>query len=449
MYHRCTLRLLSLTLLFNCLSGSWAFQRSLKHGSSEATPNVFTEDIAHGAGLANSSAADGLHSLQKEFSKVWSSLGNQTQEWYDDIFGEPKARTVSAVGNTQLSDWIRLALIVIGLMLLDSCFLQPWFAGRCEFHDHLGMLCFWVLVGLGFNAFVYVTAGEIEATNWMTGYLLEWLLSMDNLFVFHLIFKTYSVPSVALHKALFVGILGACVLRIFAFAALTELLSLTKWIRFGMGLFLIVSGVGALREDDDDDDVSECAAVHWLRKLMGPRLLDRYEGSSVFVQEHGQICATLLLPVILCLEVTDIIFAVDSISAKAAQIPNYYISYSSSVIAMFGLRAAFFVLEDAVQAFDLLKYGLCVILCFIGLELVTSDFVKLPASQVCIVISCVFFVSIAASLWKAKAAARDQSIALAKVIKALEAASVNLNKSKDCPFKISEQTAETRMEALP
>jgi len=115
-------------------------------------------------------------------------------------------------------------------------------------------------------------------------------------------------------------------------------------------------------------------------------------------RDDGSLRATLLVPVIFCLEITDVFFAVDSVSAKVAQIPNYYIAYSSSVIAIFGLRAMFFVIQDLVDYFDLVKYGLCLILVFIGIELMIADFVKLPSHAVCVVIISVFLVCIAGSM---------------------------------------------------
>jgi len=230
---------------------------------------------------------------------------------------------------------------------------------------------------------------------------LEWLLSLDNLFVFHLIFRTYNTPRELLHKALFIGIVGAVVFRMVFFMALTGLLRLFKWVRFFFGILLIYSGIQAARGDDEEEDVSNTIAVRMLKRCLGSHLMEGYDTQEhcLFVRgEDGRLKATLLVVVVFCLEMTDIFFAVDSVSAKVAQIPHFYISYSSSVIAIFGLRAMFFLVQDMVDSFDLMKYGLCFILVFIGIELMIADWVQLPAHVVCVVIVSVFLVAAAGSV---------------------------------------------------
>lgn len=266
---------------------------------------------------------------------------------------------------------------------------------------HLVVLVFWVLMGFVFNGVVWYRRGQEDAFHWLTGYVLEWLLSLDNIFIFCLIFRTYSTPRVLLHKALFLGILGAVVFRMMFFMVLTYLLHMVQWVRFVFGILLIYSGVQAARDDDGEEDVSNTVAVQLFKRCLGSRLLESYDlrGHSLFVRgEDGRLRATLLVLVIVCLEFTDIFFAIDSVSAKVAQIPDYYIAYSSSVIAIFGLRAMFFVVQDMVDSFDLMKYGLCLILVFIGIELMISDWVQLPAHVVCVVIVSVFAVGVAGSV---------------------------------------------------
>lgn len=272
--------------------------------------------------------------------------------------------------------------------------------------SHLCVLAFWVATAAVFNAIVFMRQGEYLGFEWLNGYALEWLLSMDNLFVFHLIFQIYNTPKPLLHKALFLGILGAAVFRMAFFMAISSLLHLVHWVRFVFGVLLIYSGIQAARDNDDEQDVSTTQAVSFLKSCLGSRLLTTYDlhTKSLFVMQDGKLCCTLLVPVIFCLELTDIVFAIDSVSAKVAQIPNYYIAYSSSVLAIFGLRAMFFIIRDLVDYFDMLKYGLCFILVFIGVELMVSDYVKLPAQVVCVVILSVFLVCVASSkLLKSKA----------------------------------------------
>lgn len=330
------------------------------------------------------------------------SLGEEIQ-WHGDIFAHPKERLqvgdegIHFFHTASKEDWSILFVTILILMLVDFCWLRHVTGGTIRMN--MFVLCVWISIGVVFNALVWVRKGREAGIMWCSGYLLEWLLSMDNLFVFHLVFRVYATPKELLHKALFLGIIGAAVFRMFFFMALASLLHLVHWFRFVFGVLLIWSGIQAAREDEDEVDVANLKPVQWLKRLLGSRLTESYdiEEKQIFVRKDGQMQATLMVPVIFCLELTDILFAVDSVSAKVAQIPNYYLAYSSSVIAMFGLRAMFFILRDMVDFFDLLKYGLCFILVFIGFELLLEDYVKLPAQVVCVVIFSVFLVCISGS----------------------------------------------------
>mmetsp|Transcript_73710 Transcript_73710/g.130741 ORF Transcript_73710/g.130741 Transcript_73710/m.130741 type:complete len:457 (-) Transcript_73710:133-1503(-) len=318
----------------------------------------------------------------------------ETMQWHGDVFGKPKERDLgwTFFKMTDQTEWIILGVAVIVLMLLDQFVIR-------HFTGNIACLSFWIFLAGIFNLIVWYRQGREAGLMWFSGYFLEWLLSMDNLFVFVLIFRVYATPKQLLHKALFLGIFGAVIFRMMFFVALSSLLHMLHWFRFVFGGLLIYSGIQAARDDDDDMDPSELWIVRGLKHCLGPRLSEKYdiENLSLFVWEDGKAQATLLVPVIVCLEVTDILFAVDSVSAKVAQIPDYYLAYSSSVVAMFGLRAMFFIIEDLVGCFELLKYGLCFILVFIGVELMVEDYVKLPAQVVCVVIFSVFLVCTAGS----------------------------------------------------
>jgi len=164
---------------------------------------------------------------------------------------------------------------------------------------------------------------------------------------------------------------------------------------------LIWSGIEAARKVDDDMDVEDTLLVRSLRYMCGNRIRKDYdleERRLVSWDEQGRLQITMLLVVIICLEVTDVLFAIDSVSAKVAQVPNQYLAFSSSVIAMFGLRAMFFVVRDLVHMFELLSYGLCIILVFIGVELVLSHWLELQSATVCVVILAIFGVCMLASV---------------------------------------------------
>lgn len=326
-------------------------------------------------------------------------------QWYGDIFGQPRYRNETDVGlsvfrGSHKKEWGLLGIVVVLLLIIDFCCLKRIKGSSRKVH--IGVLSFWVFCGFVYNSIVFARQGMDKAILWCSGYFLEWLLSMDNLFVFHLIFTVYATPKKLLHKALFMGIIGAIGFRMIFFMALASLLHLVHWFRFVFGALLIFSGIQAARDGDSEVDISNLCCVRWLKWCLGDRLAERYDldEGRMFVVEDGKIIATLLALVVFCLELTDVIFAVDSVSAKVAEIPDYYIAYSSSVLAMFGLRAMFFILHDLVDAFDMLKYGLCFILVFIGIELLVEDFVRLPTQVVCIIILSVFLVCTAGSTAK-------------------------------------------------
>jgi len=336
--------------------------------------------------------------------------------WYTAIF--PRIARAAPDGDEGLNffkaapvgSWMFLLGTCVALCLLD-CFVLARFPST--FRWHAAAVGFWVLAAVGFNLVVLVIEGRQSAFQWATGYLLEWMLSMDNLFVFHLVFTAYKTPADQIHKAAFVGILGAVIMRMVFFMVVSTLLNLFGWIRYPFGALLIYSGVEAARSEDDDDmDPSETRLVKGLSQLLGPRLVEKYdtEGSMLVWNADGRWQVTLLVMVIACLEFTDVLFALDSVSAKVAQIPDQFLAFSSTVLAMFGLRSMFFIIKDLVDMFELLKYGLCVILVFIGLNLILGQFVHLHAPVIFCMIFAVFTICIVASTaMQAKARSRQNS----------------------------------------
>mmetsp|Transcript_43781 Transcript_43781/g.115470 ORF Transcript_43781/g.115470 Transcript_43781/m.115470 type:complete len:550 (+) Transcript_43781:155-1804(+) len=319
-------------------------------------------------------------------AKTWGGLCSKLGAKFHSLTGE----------QDQTLTWEEFRCFYINELLSNSG--AP--KSMASLRTHGGILLFWLLIAAAFNGLVWFRRGSDAGFEWCTGYLLEWILSLDNLFVFHLIFQAYATPRALLHKALFYGIFGAAIFRMCMFMVLASLLHLVHWVRFAFGALLIYSGLQAASGiDDESDEVADNMAVRLLKRCLGSRLLDRYDcvGQRLLVWESGQWRATLLVLVIALLELTDVVFAVDSVSAKVAQIPDYYIAYSSSVIAMFGLRAMFFIIQDLVDYFELLKFGLCLILVFIGFELMASDYIKLDPQAVCVMFLAVFAMCVAGS----------------------------------------------------
>jgi len=280
-----------------------------------------------------------------------------------------------------------LFVVVITLICLDAFIARR--VNIASVKTHACMVAFWITCGLAYNVIYGMRHGARDGVDWFVGYALEWMLSLDNLFAFQFIMRAYSAPPAIQHKALFCGVLGAMVWRLLMFFAIGFLMHSIHYVQFVFGFILIYQGVQALRGDDEDTDPNEMLFIRGLKMCLGSRLLDSYdlENHRVFVwDENGRLCATLMVPLIFCIELSDLIFAVDSVSAKVAQIPNQYIAYSSSVLALLGLRAMYFVIDDLVRYFDQLKYGVCFILVFIGGELMISGRYQLPEWVVCIVI---------------------------------------------------------------
>jgi len=267
---------------------------------------------------------------------------------------------------------------------------------------HLAAIVFWFGVAGAFNVWIGTDMGRGSALEWCSGYFLEWILGIDNLFVFHMLFHRYKTPRSQIHKALFVGIVGALFLRLVFFMVLSTLLHVFHWIRVPFGLMLVWSGIETAKGDTGDSStkLEDLPLVWFAKKLLGARFFEGYskENNMVVYGESGEWKVTMLLVVVCSLEVTDTLFAIDSVSAKLSQIPNQYLAFSSSMVAMFGLRAMFFLVEDLVDMFCLLPYGLCLILVFIGFQLVFAPWIHLTASTVFVLIVSVLVTCIAGSV---------------------------------------------------
>lgn len=290
-----------------------------------------------------------------------------------------------------LTDWLILLFVCIGLFLLDYFVIQRF---ASSFKMHLVILAFWVLAAAAYGVLTVYRFGKVQGYEWLTGYLLEWLLSLDNLFVFHLVFETYQTPPAQTHKAVMIGIMGAVIIRMVFFLVVFELLHYFYWIRYPFGALLIWSGIqAAMSGADEDEDVKDTYIVRGCRYVLGERLVEEYDPDQRMITwKKGQMQVTLLAMVVAILELSDVVFALDSVSAKIAQVPHQFIAFSSTCLAMFGLRSMFFIIKDLVEMFELLQYGLCLILVWIGLQLMFSRYVHLPASATCTIIAAVFIV---------------------------------------------------------
>ncbi|WP_151088101.1 TerC family protein [Hymenobacter baengnokdamensis] len=276
--------------------------------------------------------------------------------------------------------WILFNLLIIGLLLLDLLVLNRR-AHAVKLREALGWSIFWITLSLGFNFLVYRTMGHEAGLQWLTGYLIEKALSIDNLFVFLLIFTYFKVPAEYQHRILFWGVLGALVLRGIFILAGAALLVKFHFLLYILGAFLVYTGVRMALSGSDEPEIepNNNPVVRLLsRHLPITRQLD---GGRFFTRRDGLRFATPLLVVLVMIETTDVVFAADSIPAILAVSRNTFVVYTSNVFALLGLRALYFALASLMTLFHYLHYGLALILVFIGGKLLTDDLLRVQFNR--------------------------------------------------------------------
>ncbi|MDZ4746689.1 MAG: TerC family protein [bacterium] len=233
--------------------------------------------------------------------------------------------------------------------------------------EALGWTAFWVGLALAFNAFVWQFKGAVAAKEFFAGYLLEQSLSVDNIFVIILILRYFKVDPRYQHKVLFWGIVGALVMRGTMIALGSALINSFDWIFFVFGAFLVYTGIRMAYHNEEDADLADNFVVRLSRKFL--RITQHYHADAFTLRKDGLRYFTPLFVVVLVVEVTDLVFAVDSIPAIFAITKDPFIVFTSNVFAVMGLRSLFFAVAGAMDHFKYLKYGLSVILCFIGVKM--------------------------------------------------------------------------------
>lgn len=234
---------------------------------------------------------------------------------------------------------------------------------------------FWIALALAFNYLLYVFAGKALALEFMTAYLLEKSLSVDNLFVFVLLFSSFAVPPAYRHKVLFWGVIGAIVMRgffIFAGLSLVEYFHASFYL---LGAFLIYGAIKSLSQEEDGVDWQNSRWYKVLRRFVP--LVPEYHQDNFWIREKGKLLFTPLFVALVSIEISDLVFAADSIPAILSISTNPFIVYTSNIFAILGLRALYFVLEGTLHHFHLLKYGLAAILVFVGLKMLLIDLIHI------------------------------------------------------------------------
>ena len=264
----------------------------------------------------------------------------------------------------------------------------------------------WVTLALAFAAGLSWRADAATALTFLTGYVIEQSLSVDNIFVIVMIFAYFEIPAKYQHRVLFWGIIGALVMRGAFIAAGAALLQRFHWIIYVFGGLLILTGVRMAVRPEEDFDGERSPVMRLARRVLP--LTDRYDGQKFFTTQGARRVATPLFLVLLLVEVTDLIFAVDSIPAIFAVTRDPFLVYTSNVFAILGLRSLYFLLAGVVHQFHYLRYGLAVILVFVGTKMVAADAITIPIVVSLLIILGVLAISIIASLMRPREAAAER-----------------------------------------
>lgn len=291
--------------------------------------------------------------------------------------------------------WVIFNLFILAMLVLDlKVFHRKPHAIKMK--EALGWSAFWIILALLFNVGIYFVLGPQTGLEFLTGYLIEKSLSIDNIFVFLLIFSYFRVPAPYQHKVLFWGIVGALVFRVIFISLGVVLLHRFNWIVYVFGAFLILSGIKLALEKNKEVHPEKNPVLRLFRRLMP--VSNHYEGPRFFIKEGRRRVATPLFVVLLVIETTDIVFAVDSIPAILAVTQDPFIVYSSNAFAILGLRALYFAMGDLMRLFHHLHYGLAAILAFVGGKMLLTDLYKIPVEIALGVVGGILILSVASSL---------------------------------------------------
>ena len=297
-------------------------------------------------------------------------------------------------GSTWL--WVGFSVFILTMLSLDLGLLNRK-AHTIKYREAWIWTVVWVTLALIFSSLVFLTQGTNRGIDFLTGYIIELSLSVDNLFVFILIFSYFKVPSRFQHRVLFWGVMGALVMRLTMIFIGATLIERFHWIIYIFGAFLVYTGVKMFKEEETDIQPEHNPVVRIVTRFLP--IARYYDESKFFTKVNGRTTGTLLLLVLIVVEFTDLVFAVDSIPAIFGITTNTFIVYTSNVFAILGLRSMYFLLAGVVDKFKYLRAGLAIVLTFIGVKMLLGAVgIHIKTWISLIVVAVVLLSSVAASL---------------------------------------------------
>lgn len=300
---------------------------------------------------------------------------------------------------TSIWFWVIFALFLAAMLALDLGIFHRK-AHAVRFREAVAWSTVWVTLSLLFAAGVYVYEGSETALEFLTGYLVEYSLSVDNIFVIATIFSYFAVPAVYQHRVLFWGVLGALIMRAIFIGLGAYVLERWGWVVYVFGGLLLVTGIKMALREDKPYDGEQDPVVRWARRVIP--LTTRYDGQRFWTIEKGKRVATPLLLVLLLVEFTDLVFAIDSIPAIFAITTDPFVVFTSNAFAILGLRSMYFLLAGMMHRFVYLRYGLAAILVFVGTKMLLFDVWHVPTPVSLAVIGSILALTVAASLWRSR-----------------------------------------------
>ncbi|PTL76923.1 TerC family protein [Vitiosangium sp. GDMCC 1.1324] len=309
---------------------------------------------------------------------------------------------MQSIGSPAL--WAGFIVFVLAMLALDLGVFHRK-THEVKFKEALAWSGVWISLALIFNLGIWWKFGATPGMQFLTGYLIEKSLSIDNIFVFVVIFSALKIPALYQHRVLFWGILSALVLRAVMIFAGVAMLERFHWLIYVFGAFLIFTGAKLFLQRNKEDHPEDGALMKLVRRAIPST--PRFDGDRFFTLENGRKLATPLLMSLVLVELSDVLFALDSIPAIFAVTTDPFLVFTSNIFAILGLRSLFFVLAGAVEKFSYLKVGLSAVLVFVGSKMALVDVVKVPPALSLGIISLLLGGSIVASLLKARAQERE------------------------------------------